>query len=208
MMANDAPIMLLQWLQAGEHKETKAAIAKFSGDVNIMYADVQTKAQAIDAIAKWLAGNRTAQFLFIGTHGDEDGLGPTAVDGLDWSELKTLLLQAVRPMALWLGACHSSFAAKAWSPITGRLPVEYIVGFPNAIEPDDVEKVLLELIKMTGVNPITFVDQEIPRLRQIIPKTTVEMRYPAYTKGKVYEYVNFDNFVAEVGVTPKQFLER
>lgn len=207
-MANDAPILLLQWLEPGEHKETKAAMAKFGGNVKIMYADVQTKADAIAAIEKWLTGNPNAQFLFIGTHGDDDGLGPTTADGLDWPELKALLLRAVRPVALWLGACHSSFAAKAWSPIIARLPVEYIVGFPDSILPKDVEKVLLMLLDMTSIDPITFVDQEIPKLRKAIPKTTVEMHYPAYSKKKMYEYVNFDNFVAEVGMTLEKFLQQ
>src|SRR5207248_5919031 len=96
-----------------------------------MYADVQTKADAVAATKKY---------------GDDDGLGPTAADGLDWPQLKALLLQAVRPVALWLGACHSSFAAMAWSPIIARLPVDYIVGFQNAILPDNAEKVLLKLL--------------------------------------------------------------
>jgi len=200
--------MLLQWVGPNEHKETETALAKFGGDVKIMYADVQTKAQAVAAIEKWLNGNRNAQFLFIGTHGDDAGLGPTAADGLDWPELKALLLRAVRPVALWLGACHSSFAAQAWSPIIGRLPVEYIVGFPGAILPDDVENVLLKLVEMTGLDPITFVDQEIPKLRKSISNTTVEMHYPAYTKAKITEYVNFDSFVTVVGLTLKEILQR
>jgi hypothetical protein len=52
-MANDAPILLLQWLEPGEHKETKAAMAKFGGNVKIAVASGVTTAH------HWGHGSRT-----------------------------------------------------------------------------------------------------------------------------------------------------
>jgi hypothetical protein len=204
---NDAPILLLQWLDTPEYKETKTALAAFGQEVKIMHADVRTKADAIAAIERWLNGNPNAQFLFIGTHGDEDGIGPTVQNGVNWPELWTVLKKAARSIALWLGACHSACAAKAWSPIKGAAPVDYVVGFPVAIDAGEIEAVLHQLLKMTGMNPITFVDQEIPKLRKVVAKTTVLMHYKAPTKAGTLEYVDVDEFPKIVGMTLKQYLE-
>jgi hypothetical protein len=204
---NDAPIFLLQWLDTPEYKETKVALAAFGKEVKIMHADVRTKAEAIAAVERWLDSNPNAQFLFIGTHGDKDGIGPSVQNGVEWPELWSVLKKAVRPIALWLGACHSACAANAWSPVKWAAPVDYIVGFPVAIKADEIEKVLLQLLRMTGMNPITFVDQEIPKLRKVVPKTTVLMHYKAPTIAGPIEYVDFDKFPEVVGMTLKKYLE-
>lgn len=204
----DAPILLLQWLGTEEYKETESALRAFAGEVKIQHADVGTKTEAIAAIDSWLHGNPNAQFLFIGTHGDEDGLGPTVQNGVDWSELWSVLKNAVRPVALWLGACHSACAAKAWSPVQGYAPVNYIVGFPVRIKPAEIEKVLHKLLKMTGIDPITFVDEEIPKLRRQIPETTVVMHFIAPTKVGPVEYVDNDDFPNLVGMTLREYLKK
>lgn len=205
---SDAPILLLQWLDTPEYKETNSALRAFGSEVKILHADVRTKLEAIAAIESWLQGNPNAQFLFIGTHGDEDGIGPTVQNGVDWSELWSVLKKAVRPVALWLGACHSACAARAWSPVQGHAPVDYIVGFPIAIKADEIEKVLHELLKMTGIDPVTFVDEEIPKLRRAVPKTTVVMHFRAPTKAGPVEYVDSDDFPNRVGMKLKEYLER
>lgn len=205
---NDAPILLLQWLNTPEYKETKAALAAFGKQVKIIHADVGTQADAIAAIEGWLNGNPNAQFLFIGTHGDENGIGPSVQNGVEWPQLWSVLKKAVRPIALWLGACHSACAAKAWSPVKGAAPVDYIVGFSVAIKAGEIEKVLLQLLKMTGLNPPTFVDQEIPKLRKAVPKTRVRMHYKAPTKAGPIEYVDSDKFPEIVGMTLKEYLEQ
>ncbi|MBZ5700449.1 MAG: hypothetical protein LAN84_01230 [Acidobacteriia bacterium] len=204
----NAPILLLQWLDTAEYKETKSALRAFGRKVKILHADVRTKLEAIAAIERWLQGNPNAQFLFIGTHGDEDGLGPTVQNGIHWSELWSVLKKAVRPVALWLGACNSACAAKAWSPVQGHAPVDYIVGFPVAIKADEIEKVLHELLKMTGIDPVTFVDEEIPKLRRALPKTTVVMHYKAPTKAGPVEYVDNDDFPDRVGMKLREYLQK
>jgi hypothetical protein len=203
----NAPILLLQWLDTEEYKETESALRAFSGEVRIQHADVGTRTEAIGAIKSWLHGNPNAQFLFIGTHGDDEGLGPTVENGLDWSELWSVLKNAVRPVALWLGACHSASAARAWSPVRGYAPVTYIVGFPVKIEAAEIEKVLHQLIRMTGIDPITFVDQEIPKLRKQFPETTAVMHFLAPTKAGRVEYVDYDGFPNHVGMTMREYLE-
>jgi len=205
---NDAPILLLQWVDAKEYKETHAALKAFSKEVKIMHADVQTKAEAIAAVEKWLCNNANAQFLFIGTHGDDDGLGPTVENGVTWEELRSVLKKAAGSIALWLGACHSACAAKAWSPIEGYARVDYIVGFPVAIKASEIKKVLLQLLKMTGMDGITWVDQELPKLRKAVPHTNVRMHYKALTTAGPIEYVDFDEFPKRVGMTLKEYLEQ
>jgi hypothetical protein len=205
---SDAPILLLQWLGTAEYKETKSALKAFSKEVKIRHADAGTKEEAIAAIQGWLEGNSNAQFLFIGTHGDRDGIGRNADNRIDWPELWAVLKKAVRPIALWLGACHSGFAASAWSPVVGYAPVEYIVGFPVAINAGEVEKVLHELLKMTRIDPVTFVDEEIPTLRKAISRTNVVMHFKAPTKAGPIEYVDHDDFPTRVGMTLKEYLEK
>jgi hypothetical protein len=205
---NDAPILLLQWLDTAEYKETHAAMKAFSHEVKIRHADVAGKAAAISAIEQWLEHNPNAQFLFIGTHGNDAGIGPAVGEGIDWAELWGVLRKAVRPVALWLGACHSACAAKAWSPVKGHSPVDYAVGFPKAITAGEIEKVLLQLLTMTRINPITFVDQEIPKLRKALPNSQVQMHYRALTKAGKVEYVNVDEFPQRVGMSLKEYLER
>jgi hypothetical protein len=122
--------------------------------VSSVYAAVS--ALSIAAIERWLESSSNAQFLFIGTHGDKDGLGRNAENRIDWPELWTVLKKAIRPIALWLGACHSGCAATAWSPVIGYTPVEYIIGFPVVINAEEIEKVLHELLKMTRIDPVTF----------------------------------------------------
>jgi hypothetical protein len=205
---NDAPILLLQWLGTTEYKETKTALVAFRNEVNIKHSDVRTKAGAMRAIKRWLKGNPNAQFLFIGTHGDKDGIGRSMQNGVEWPELWAVLKKAVGPpIAVWLGACHSAFAAKAWSPVKGAAPIDYIVGFPVAINAKEIEKVLHQLLKMTGMNPITFVDQEIPKLRRAVAKTTVLMHYKALTKAGQLEYIDFDDFSKVVGMPLNKYLK-
>ena len=180
----------------------------FRKEVKIRHDDVRSKPEAIAAIKGWLQGNPNAQFLFIGTHGDDQGLGLTEQNRVDWPELWSVLKNAVRPVALWLGACHSASAAKAWSPVKGHAPVDYVVGFPDVIDDDEIEKVLHELLKMTGMDPVTFVDEEIPKLRRALPKTTVVMHYIAPTKAGPVEYVDTNDFPNRVGMTLTEYLEK
>jgi hypothetical protein len=209
MPENDhaAPILLVQWLGSNEYKETNAALSKFKDQVSIAHADVSSKADVLAAIGDWLTDNDNAQFLFIGTHGNDNGIGSDAADMVGWSELWEMLKKAGDAIAVWLGACHSAHAAEAWSPVCDGAPVEYVVGFPVAINASEIEKVLNELLRMTDTQSIVYVDEEIPQLRSAIAKTNVAMHYKARTTGGQIEYVDYDEFPARVGKSLKEYLE-
>jgi hypothetical protein len=210
-LQNTSPILVVQWLNPTDQKEAEDAWEKFHDEVEIRFANVSARKDAIAAVKRWLHRNPNAQFLYFSTHGDEDGLGPTSRNGIDWPELWEVLSKAVNrknpPIALWLGACCSAYAAHAWSPVKGYAPVKYIVGFPIPVEPEEVGKVLKRLIKMTRLDPVTYVDEEIRKLRRSIPNTSVLMHHKAKTKAGPTRYVNFDTFRAQVGMTLKKYLE-
>lgn len=205
-MSNDQPILLLQWLGTSEYKETESAYQNFADKYRIKHANVQSKDDAIYAIEKWLKKNGNAQFLYIGTHGNETGIGVNELNMVSWLELWNVLKKADNPISLWLGACHSSCAAKAWSPVKEPALVDYIVGFPIPIQTREIKNVLRELLNMASINPITFVDEEIPILREAVPSTSVEMYYKAQTKSGLIQYVNVDEFPQIVGLTLKKYL--
>lgn len=207
---NVSPILFIQWLNPDDQKEAEDTWAKFHKKVEIRFADVATRDEALAAIKRWLHHNPNAQFLYFSTHGDARGLGPSISNGIDWPELWDVLTEAMKrkyPISLWLGACKSSYSADAWSPAQGRAPVEYIVGFPVEIDADDIYKVLNRLIKMTKLDAVTYVDEEMRKLRRSIRPTSVLMHYKAKTKAGEMRYVNFDTFRKEVGMTLKQYLE-
>jgi hypothetical protein len=208
---NTAPILFIQWLRPGDEMEAEDVWAKFHDEVEIRFANVTSREEAIASIKRWLHRNPNAQFLYFSTHGDADGLGTSTADGIDWPELWDLLAKALkrktRPISLWLGACCSAYAAHAWSPVKGRAPVEYIVGFPIPVGPDELGKVLKRLMKMTRLDPVTYVDEEIPKLRRSIKSTSVLMHYKAKTKDGTTKYVNRDTFRKQVGLTLRRYLE-
>jgi hypothetical protein len=207
---NVSPILFIQWLKPEDRKEASEVWEKFHNEAEIRFADVTTRDEAIAAIRRWLVRNPNAQFLYFSTHGDNHGLGPSESNGIDWPELWDVLREAVKqkhPISLWLGACNSSYSAGAWSPIQGRAPVEYVVGFPIDVCPDEVCKVLNRLIKMTKLDPVTYVDEEIRKLRRSVRPTSVLMHYKAKTKAGQMRYVNFDTFRKEVGMTLKRYSE-
>jgi hypothetical protein len=207
---NVSPILVVQWLRSGDPKEAEVAWAKFHKKVEIRFAEVGNRDEAIEAIKRWLHRNPNAQVLYFSTHGDTDGLGTSETDRINWPELWDVLSDCVKrkhPISLWLGACESSSSANAWSPVQGRAPVEYIVGFPIKIKGAEIGKVLTRLIKMTKLDPVTYVDEEIRKLRRSIRPTSVLMHYKARTKPREMRYVNFDTFRKEVGMTLKRYLE-
>jgi hypothetical protein len=208
---NKAPILIVQWLNEYDEKEGEEVWQRFHDEVELRFAEVVGRDEAIEAIGRWLHGNSNAQFLYLSTHGDESGLGPSNSNGLQWPELWDVLTKAVKRknprVALWLGACCSAYAAHAWSPVSSEAPVDYIVGFPIPIGAEEIGRVVKRLIKMTRLDPVTYVDEEIRKLRRSIPDTSVLMHYKAKTKAGPIRYVDLDHFKEEVGMTLKQYLQ-
>ena len=207
-------------LPLGDYQETRAVLAQFAKSVNIEHSDdVKTKAQAEKAVAAWLTANQdNTQFPFIGAHGILDrndkciGLGASGGAGAfaTWQEVWDWFSKGEVTVGLWLGACKSSDAAAAFSPIMAagrRCPFEYILGFRESIYPKEIEAILRQSIKNTNLRNCVYLDQELDSLRAAAPGTTVEKFYRAHSLAKVVEYVNVDEFVKRVGVTFRKHLE-
>jgi hypothetical protein len=216
-----SPICLLQWLRPGEYREIRASLQKFAAEINIKHSDVQTEEQASQALKSWFQGSvGNAQFCFIGAHGLRTlrgttvGIGATGRTGghASWRELWNWFAREELIGGLWLGACRSSEAAAALSPLLAtavRPAIPYIYGFKDEIYPaPEIEQILLKLIEFTRMDPVVWLDEELKLLRAAVPGTAIELYYPASTSPHRVEYLNVDQLPARMGITFRQLLER
>lgn len=173
----------------------------------IRYRDVQTAGEALSEIRAWLTGNDNAYAVFIGTHGDPFGLGPSVNNGIEWDELLEALQGADAGYSLWLGACESSCIVEAWSPLEGdkRYP-DWILGFPNKVDASDIMPVLSRLMRNSDVNEITYVDEELGAIREAAFGTSASMFYLVDLEQGGRRYVNVDDFPSEMGATFQDYL--
>jgi hypothetical protein len=200
------PILLLQWLDNFEIKEIRPAFRIFRREVNISYAEVSTKPEFLSAIESWLNQNRNAQFLYIGSHGSPEGLGPNARVYITWLELGNFLQRLGRRIAVWLGACDSSYASNRWKITNRRKPALYIVGFNGVVSVGQLQRALRLLLKMTRIENVISVEDELPSLRKILPRSLVTLHYPARLDQNSYRYLNADKFKAQLGVTFAEYI--
>jgi len=201
------PIAFIQWLRPCEYRETREVLTTYASRTDeIALHNTDTKADVITALADH-SKDDVCQFLFIGTHGNSTGIGTTTADFMTWAELWNELSRWKAPPVLWLGACKSSHCAGAWTPLpSSKCTVQWIVGFATAIYPKEIKNVLESLVAMTTVSPITYVDEEIPRIRRDVPGTAVEMFYPAYFDKK-HGFLNTDDFTKKLSKDFKAFLQ-
>jgi hypothetical protein len=191
-MSIGSPVMLLQWLNPGEHEETRSMLAEFAASVDIAHEDVKDPTEARSAIQRWLDGNNNAQFLFIGTHGDEDGLGPTVANGVEWGDFRDWM-SAEKPVVLWLGACKSSAAASGLSPVpSGPLRIEAIFGFSEDVYPPEIETVLKYLLDRASKLDTRDFRAEFHAVMQLLPGSSLEAFVPRHADGE-NRYVHVDD---------------
>lgn len=201
------PILLLQWLDPDEIKEAAGPFRSFRKEVLIQYVESTTRAEALAAIRQWLRDNSNAQFLYIGSHGNDRALGANPREYITWSELGNLLRKTQKPVVLWLGACDSRFAAAQWKRRKQKSAL-WVVGFQGKVLPTQLKRALSRLLRMTRIDNIIGADQELPLLRKILPRTLVTMQYPICEKGyRTYRYVDVDRFPGELGFTLTQYLD-
>jgi hypothetical protein len=201
------PILLLQWLNRREKKEARTAFRKFRKEVQIRYAEAVTKAEALRAIRSWLSRNPNAQFLYIGSHGARHGLGANGREYISWPALGRFLRRHGQPVVLWLGACDSAFAAEQWK-VRRLRSARYVVGFQKTVYTYQLEPALKLLLRMTRIDNVIGADEELPRLRKLLPRTRITMHYPVCLKGKrMYRYVNVDRLPDEFGFTLTEYLD-
>jgi hypothetical protein len=109
-------------------------------------------------------------------------------------------------VVLWLGACDSAFAAEQWR-VRKLRSARYVVGFQKTVYPYELGPALKLLLRMTRIDNVIAADEELPRLRKLLPRTRITMHYPVRLKGKrTYRYVNVDRFPDEFGFTLTEYL--
>jgi hypothetical protein len=90
--------------------------------------------------------------------------------------------------------------------VSGRAPVEYVVGFPGLISPIDIFKILDRLMTQTRIGKSTYLEKELKGLKKLCP--SVDLHYKAKAVSGEFRYVSADHFINEVGMTFKAYLER
>ena len=127
------PVLLIGWGREGV-KDIAAARNEFPCDEGMDCVDAwgADSTDVLDLIEDWLKDNPNAQFLYIGSHGNREGLTPVGKPKLGdpkirWAKLAAALSKAKKPITLWLGACSSALAAGAWEE--DPPPVNLIAGF-------------------------------------------------------------------------------
>jgi hypothetical protein len=215
-----SPILLLQWLAPNEYHETRNVLSEFAKKVNIRHANVQLTAAAAQAVEDWLLTNPSnTQYPFIGAHGIKApngkciGIGASGKQDefAPWTEVWDWFRKGTVSGGLWLGACRSSEAAVALSPLLAtalRYVIPYIVGFREEIYTPEIERILVQLIRNTDTDKkVVYLDEELAVLRAAVKDTAVELFYPAHTLAGSVEYVNVDDFEEKVGISFRSHLE-
>lgn len=207
MTVKNAPFLFLQWLENPKHERIAKPIASaLSNVIDIVYRDVDSREKALISISEWLSGNDNAQVLFIGSHGDEKGIGDYANTGIDWPELGDFLLKHNKNIYLWLFACNSASIAKALSNRTISPPVKYIVGFPESVTAEELSPILQRLILAYDSKRIVYLDEEADFVRQIAGSTSVNFYFPVASPEGRAEYIETSEFYSKFGISYKNHL--
>ncbi|MEB2311806.1 MAG: hypothetical protein OZ928_08135 [Polyangiaceae bacterium] len=167
----------------------------------------RTKAELIERVAAWAALDN-AQRLYLGAHGhgregqEFDGFGPSG-DFMSWMELADFLAALPhQPDSLHLGACGSMAVAEAWSEnrVAERLPEMSLITYAaNTITPF-IRCALERSLDDSGWDPLVFLDQELPRLREAAG-IAVHMHHPNRNRNtKRTEFIAVEAFPEVVGV--------
>jgi hypothetical protein len=103
-----SPISLIQWLDPSDvQRETQDALAAFANEVEIFFADVQTKSEVNEALASWLKNTTNTQYSFIGAHGDETALQPSLTGGKVLRGIRSGIGIAKEPCTVVCGSAHA-----------------------------------------------------------------------------------------------------
>ncbi len=208
---SECPILMIQWLKNTEYKEVfSKKTTKAGGSVDVAIVDAKNKAEVKNAIERWLVGNSNAQYLYIGTHGNEKGLSDNG-EFASYEEVWQWFSRRRRPFVVWLGACRSVNAATVWSRCIEESPahihVSCVVGFDDDTTPSRVEDVLILLLERCQTTSPVSDDLEI--LRQNYPHHRVKMHYLASplppAKGWI-RYVDTENFAELIGESFEQYI--
>ena len=206
-------ILMLQWLKQGEYREVPEVVQQFAMENRFLgFQDISSVGEFHSALQS-LQTDSDCQFLFIGSHGIKNnvgeciGIGRSDSDYISWTDLWDVLASAKKPPVLWLGACSSTKCADAWSPIpTTQVAVEWIVGFNKDIYPEEIKDILKGLIDMTSLDPVSYADEEMPKLQKLVSGTCVQMHYLVHYSGQ-HRFLDTNQFLSVLGKTFKEHLE-
>jgi len=194
-------VLLVRWSTGEDVQEVDFALRAFRADLQIAAHNARDSEDLIDTIQKWLSTG-ISQLLYIGSHGNSEGLKPTTKEYpvLSWNRLAAALQKA--PTHLWvcLGACDSASAAAAWELGSKDFPVSVLIGFrSDRTNENEVGDSLLELLKVSGfysagsletraeLGSITTIEEDVATLESLSDRIVVLRR--ALDSGK-YEVVH------------------
>jgi hypothetical protein len=146
-------ILLIRWSHGNDVREISEAVAAFRADKQIAIYDATDSDDLLDIIQNWLSAKKS-QVLFIGAHGNREGLKPTPNDypTLTWERLAQTLETASAPLWVCFGSCNSAYVASSWATLKNTFPVSVFFGFrSDKTTEDEVGNVLLQLLEVTGV---------------------------------------------------------
>ncbi len=211
------PVCFVEWLHEGPAEAFRVA-KEFSDTLNMHVDRVDMSAGVFDQLSDWAAENDNTQALFLSAHGRHragefvfDGLfdGNDGTDWISWLQLGVHLAEhlPIAP-AVCLGACGSAAAASVWSEHIlrqGRQPAAWLVAFEGQVPPVVVEEAMCQMLHNFSLDPVVFVEHELPSLRRTAGNA-VQMFYPAATRQNRAEYVSIDDFEGRVGIPFADFV--
>jgi len=145
-------VLLIRWSTGRDVQEIDLALRAFSADLQIAAHNACDSEDVVNTIETWLSTSRP-QLLYIGSHGNSEGLKPTKkrYPTLSWNRLAAALRKASPPLWVCLGACDSASAAAAWEKQGDDFPVSVLIGFrSDRTEEDEVGDSLLKLLEVSG----------------------------------------------------------
>lgn len=124
--------------------ELKSLLDRVEPPVEVAFHVVSSRAgflARLQGIEEDFRVSRRVPLLQIETHGDEDGIGMSEVDGLTWPEL----MKALTPLneatgvrlPVVLAACHGIWAIKMSQPME-RSPFLFVIGPNRIVRPGEV----------------------------------------------------------------------
>ena len=205
-MTARTPFLFVHWLEDPDDEREAASIADvLKGNANVQYEDVSSRVEFERVLLEWSTDNGAAQYVFLGCHGDKEGIGDFTNTGMNWPELGDLFAGLPTLISLWLFACESAHAAAGWS---GRVtePVRWLVGFKKKHDPSEFAPILEKLVELNGPDKFHFIDREIALVKQASGSVPVELYYPVVNEDGVVDYVEVEEFSNRTGMSFRDYL--
>ncbi|MBB6144301.1 hypothetical protein HNQ77_002253 [Silvibacterium bohemicum] len=214
-------VLLIRWSTLKDVQEIDLALRAFRADSQIAAHDARDSDDVIDTIKAWLSIGKS-QLLYIGSHGNSEGLKPTTktYPELTWNRLAGALRKAPERLWVCLGACDSASAAAAWERQNDDFPASVLIAFrSNRTEEAEVGDSLLKLLELSGfysagsletraeLESITTIEEDITSLKPLSDRIVVFKRALDSGKYEIVDASHEEPNVAEEQTSEEESLE-